>query len=71
MEAAGMRISKSRVYTIHGAADEVIPVEDAHAFDKCIQNHVLRVLPGANHNYTDSEHARVLVRQVVEWTLNE
>lgn len=46
MEAAGRRISRSRVYTIHGAADEVIPVADAHAFDRCIQQHVLRVLPG-------------------------
>lgn len=46
MEAAGMRINKSRVYTIHGGADEVIPVADAHAFDRCIKQHVLKVLPG-------------------------
>lgn len=67
MEEAASRIKYTQVFTIHGAADEVIPIADAHAFDRCIKQHYLRVLPGANHNYTDPDHAQLLVQQVVQW----
>ncbi|KAJ4773973.1 Alpha/beta-Hydrolases superfamily protein [Rhynchospora pubera] len=42
----------SRVFTIHGSNDEVIPVEDAYEFEKVICNHKLHIIDGANHNYT-------------------
>lgn len=44
-----------RVFTIHGTADEIIPIEDAFEFDKIIQNHKLHVVEGANHCYTSHQ----------------
>ena len=44
-----------RVFTVHGSADEVIPVEDAFEFDKIIPNHKLHVVEGANHCYTSHQ----------------
>lgn len=41
-----------RVLTVHGSADEVIPVEDAFEFAKLIPNHKLHIVEGANHCYT-------------------
>lgn len=43
---------KSRVLTVHGTADEVIPVGDAKEFAKMIQKHRLKIIEGANHGYT-------------------
>ncbi len=40
-----------RVLTIHGSADELVPVEDAHEFAKRISNHVIRIMEGADHKY--------------------
>lgn len=40
-----------RVLTVHGSVDEIIPVEDALAFDKIIPNHKLHIIEGANHSY--------------------
>ncbi|KAJ3689804.1 hypothetical protein LUZ61_018968 [Rhynchospora tenuis] len=53
----------SRVLTIHGSNDEVIPVEDAYEFEKVICNHKLHIIDGANHNYTlhNDELASVVV----------
>jgi alpha/beta superfamily hydrolase len=54
----------SRFFTIHGSADEIIPVEDAYEFAKLIPNHKLRVIEGANHCYT--AHRKELSDAVVE-----
>lgn len=47
--------ASTRVLTIHGDKDEIIPVEDAYEFDKCIANHVLEVMPGAGHSFKGVE----------------
>lgn len=44
-----------RVFTIHGTADEIIPIEDAFEFDKIIPNHKLHTVEGANHCYTSHQ----------------
>lgn len=44
-----------RVLTVHGSADEVIPVEDALEFAKIIPNHKLQIVEGANHSYTSHQ----------------
>ncbi|KAK2989663.1 hypothetical protein RJ640_021583 [Escallonia rubra] len=44
--------NEARVLTVHGSADEVIPVEDAFEFAKLIPNHKLHVIEGSNHGYT-------------------
>lgn len=71
MHAASLSISKEcRFFTIHGSADDVIPVEDAYEFAKLIPNHKLRVIEGANHCYT--AHRKELSAAVVEYiTSNE
>ncbi|PHU22224.1 hypothetical protein BC332_07331 [Capsicum chinense] len=50
MHDACLQIDKGcRVLTVHGSADEVVPVEDALAFDKIIPNHQLHISEGADH----------------------
>lgn len=44
-----------RVLTIHGAKDELVPVEDAQQFAANIRSHELRIIPEANHRYTGHE----------------
>jgi len=65
MHAASLSISKEcRFFTIHGSADEIIPVEDAYEFAKLIPNHKLCVIEGANHCYT--AHRKELSDALVE-----
>ncbi|CAI0399570.1 unnamed protein product [Linum tenue] len=52
MHKACQQIDKDcRVLTIHGSADEVIPVGDAYKFAKIIPNHELHIVEGADHGY--------------------
>ncbi|KAL1554959.1 hypothetical protein AAHA92_15455 [Salvia divinorum] len=48
-----------RVLTVHGDADDVIPVESAKEFAKMVRNHELIIIPGANHGYT-SQHEEMV-----------
>ncbi|KAI4380360.1 hypothetical protein MLD38_006559 [Melastoma candidum] len=53
MHEACLKIDKScRVLTVHGTADEIIPVEDAQRFAELIPSHELHIIEGANHSYT-------------------
>ncbi|KAA8523256.1 hypothetical protein F0562_009679 [Nyssa sinensis] len=53
MHEACLLIDKEcRVLTVHGSADEVIPVEDALEFSKIIPNHKLQIVEGSDHGYT-------------------
>ncbi|XP_041997257.1 uncharacterized protein LOC121747307 isoform X1 [Salvia splendens] len=52
-----------RVLTVHGTADEVIPVGDAYEFPKVIRNHQLIIIPGANHGF--SSHQEEMVSAVL------
>nr|XP_010324160.1 uncharacterized protein LOC101258280 [Solanum lycopersicum] len=56
MHDACLQIDKGcRVLTVHGSADEIIPVEDALEFDEIIPNHKLHISEGANHCYTSHQ----------------
>ncbi|KAL3829989.1 hypothetical protein ACJIZ3_018791 [Penstemon smallii] len=46
---------KCKVLTVHGSADETIPVEDAMEFAKIIPNHRLQIIDGANHEYSSHQ----------------
>ncbi|XP_057967641.1 uncharacterized protein LOC131157472 isoform X1 [Malania oleifera] len=46
---------KCRVLTVHGSADETIPVADAFEFAKIIPNHTLHIIEGADHGYTSHQ----------------
>ncbi|KAK9705449.1 hypothetical protein RND81_07G058100 [Saponaria officinalis] len=66
MHEASLKIDKHcRVLTVHGSADETIPVEDAYEFAKVIQNHKLHIIEGANHSY--SKHQDQLVPVVIDF----
>lgn len=52
MDPKSRAIKNTRVLTIHGSADSVIPVEDAHSFRDHIANSELSVVDGADHSYT-------------------
>uniref|UniRef100_A0A7C9DAD5 Feruloyl esterase n=1 Tax=Opuntia streptacantha TaxID=393608 RepID=A0A7C9DAD5_OPUST len=66
MHEACLKIDKEcRVFTVHGSADEVIPVEDAYQFSKIIRNHKLHIIEGANHCYT--EHQAELASVVMDF----
>lgn len=54
-----------RVFTVHGSADEIIPVEDALEIAKLIPSHKLHIIEGANHCYT--EHQEELAKTVVDF----
>ncbi|XP_065049336.1 uncharacterized protein LOC103992696 isoform X2 [Musa acuminata AAA Group] len=63
MHAACLSIDKGcRVFTVHGSADEIIPVEDALEIAKLIPSHKLHIIEGANHCYT--EHQEELAKTV-------
>lgn len=53
--------------TVHGTEDEIIPVEDAHEFDKIISNHKLHIVEGADHNYTGQSHQVELATEVLNF----
>ncbi|XP_010478359.1 PREDICTED: putative uncharacterized protein YDL057W isoform X2 [Camelina sativa] len=61
-----LKIDKEcRVLTVYGSADEVIPLEDAKAFEKIIPNHKLEIVEGADHCY--HEHLSQLATTVMEF----
>ncbi|PIN02730.1 putative esterase [Handroanthus impetiginosus] len=59
---------RCRVLTVHGSADEIIPVEDAHEFAKIIPNHQLQIIEGADHHYSShqDELASAVLRFIKE-----
>ncbi|KAL4269545.1 hypothetical protein GQ457_HM001430 [Hibiscus cannabinus] len=66
MHETCLKIPKEcRVLTVHGSADETIPVEDAFELAKIIPNHKLHVIEGANHNYT--KHQTELASAIVDY----
>lgn len=50
--------------TIHGDADEIVPLLNAHDVDRLVKRHELRVIKGANHNFNGLMHLRDIVRFV-------
>ncbi|CAN0915085.1 Putative uncharacterized protein YDL057W [Linum grandiflorum] len=66
MHEACQQIDKNcSVLTIHGSADETVPVEDALEFAKVIPNHKLHIVEGADHGF--SSHQPELASLVIEF----
>lgn len=57
-----------RVLTVHGSRDEMVSVEDAFEFAKCVPTHTLRVIEGADHEFTS--HQRELASLVVAFVIS-
>lgn len=54
-----------RVLTVHGSKDQIVPATDSLEFDKVIPNHVLRIIEGADHEFT--LHQDVLASSVLDF----
>lgn len=67
MDPPSRAIQKSHVLTIHGDADETIPVEDAKSFHERIKGNELVIVEGACHNYKKPEHAQTLIEHMVHF----
>ncbi|XP_039051050.1 uncharacterized protein LOC120192329 isoform X2 [Hibiscus syriacus] len=53
-----------RVLTVHGSADDMVPLEDALEFGEIIPNHQLQIIEGGDHGFTShqTELASVIVK---------
>lgn len=60
-------INRSRVCTVHGTDDSVIPIRDAHLFDQVIRGHKLEVVPGADHNFRGAEYSERMIGAVISF----
>ncbi|CAG8465448.1 5073_t:CDS:10 [Funneliformis caledonium] len=47
------------VLTCHGIADEVIPVKDAADYANLIPNHIIKLIPRADHNYSNQHETLI------------
>ena len=56
----------AKVLTIHGDRDEVVNVENAELFDEVIKNHILHVIPEANHNFNGFRFVNEVVDKIKE-----
>jgi len=66
MKAAVKGINNTRIVTIHGTEDEIIPVEDAHEYNKVIKNHTMIIVNGADHRFHAEEHCRELIQHLLD-----
>lgn len=65
MAKVGEAIKHSQVLTIHGKDDATIPYTDAKEFHKHIREHKLHLIEGANHNFSQPEHAQELIQTAI------
>jgi dipeptidyl aminopeptidase/acylaminoacyl peptidase len=64
---AARRLDAATLVT-HGAADQVVPVADAHAlFAALPEPKVLAVTPACDHRYSDASHLGALIDGAVDW----
>ncbi|GAB4837095.1 hypothetical protein Ancab_002006 [Ancistrocladus abbreviatus] len=54
-EACRLIPEDCRVLTVHGSMDQIVPVNDAAEFAKVIPNHTLRIIYGADHEYSSHQ----------------
>jgi putative redox protein len=58
------------VLVIHGDADEVVPVEEAHELYGCLNTAKrLAVLPGCDHRLSDPETMRAALAEALDWLI--
>lgn len=58
------RIKNSHELTIHGRDDNVVNVSSAHKHAKAIQNHELKIIDGADHNFNGLKNMDELVSTI-------
>ncbi|CEP02976.1 unnamed protein product (mitochondrion) [Plasmodiophora brassicae] len=55
-----------RVLTVHGTDDDVVHISDAHALSRCIANHDLITIEGADHVFSRGSDV-AMMDAIVEW----
>ncbi|MEW6439445.1 MAG: alpha/beta fold hydrolase [bacterium] len=65
---AAARNVSAPMLIIHGAGDEVVPVEEAHSlYQAATAVKCLKILPEADHRFTREEHLREIVVSTRTW----
>eukprot|EP00210_Caulerpa_lentillifera_P008529 g8136.t1 len=67
MEEAAAKIKNSKVLTVHGTSDAVIPFEDAESIDKLVEKHELYLIENADHNFSQDSHLEALTKRVLQF----
>ena len=57
---------EAKVLTIHGGQDETVNVRNAHYFAETIKNHVIHIIPEANHNFNGFRFVDEVVDKIKE-----
>lgn len=60
----------TKILTIHGADDAIVPIENAFKFEKMIKSHFLSVIPNCNHNFNGLLHMDTLVSIISKFVQN-
>eukprot|EP00833_Pecoramyces_ruminatium_P006851 jgi/Orpsp1_1/1180883/evm.model.c7180000075003.1 len=65
----------TRILTVHGDADETVPVKNGYLHDESLSElkknnqpiHTLQILPGVSHGYRSKDEQEKLVKTVLNW----
>jgi len=66
----------TRILTVHGNADEIVPVENGYLHDKALAEvknkdgqgiHTLQILQGVSHSYRSPEEQEQLISTILKW----
>ena len=65
---AAARALRAATLVTHGAADDVVPVDDAYALHAALpEPKALAITPGSDHRYSDPVHLEELLDRTVAW----
>lgn len=63
-----IRSARFPILVVHGAADEIVPVSEAHSAGALNPDGItLSIVPDADHMFSDAAHRDRICRTVVEW----
>ncbi len=71
MSEVAARIKVSKVLTIHGSKDEIVPVTDAEKIHQIIPNHSLKIIEDANHDFKGLTYIEDIVSAISSFLSNE
>lgn len=60
-----------KVLTIHGKKDAIVPIDNAHKYDKEIRNHALHIINGADHNFNGVKYHDEMVDVISTFIIDE
>lgn len=60
-------VQLTHVLTIHGTADDTIPIADASEFGDRIRKHTLQAVEGADHRFSEEQHATEITELVARF----